>query len=58
MTSFFGAYYFKNSQLIAVDAVNAPRDFMFGKMSLTKGVNVDRTRLADPNIDLKACVVS
>lgn len=54
----FAAYYFKNSQLIAVDAVNAPRDFMFGKMSLTKGVNVDRTRLADPNIDLKACVVS
>jgi len=33
----FAAYYFKGDKFIAVDAVNAPRDFMFGKMSLTKG---------------------
>ena len=49
----FAAYYFKGDQFIAVDAVNAPRDFMFGKMSLTKGVNLDKAKLANPDIDLK-----
>ena len=52
----FAAYYFKDNKFIAVDAVNAPRDFMFGKMSLTKGTNLDKQSLADTNIDLKACV--
>lgn len=52
----FAAYYFKGDKFIAVDAVNAPRDFMFGKMSLTKGVNLDKARLADAELDLKACL--
>ena len=52
----FAAYYFKDNKFIAVDAVNAPRDFMFGKMSLTKGVNLDKSRLADISNDLKSCV--
>ncbi|RKQ70722.1 3-phenylpropionate/trans-cinnamate dioxygenase ferredoxin reductase subunit [Litorimonas taeanensis] len=52
----FAAYYFKKGRFIAVDAVNAPRDFMFGKMSLTKGVNLDRSKLANLSIDLKNCV--
>ena len=52
----FAAYYFKDNKFIAVDAVNAPRDFMFGKMSLTKGTNLDKQSLADTDIDLKACV--
>lgn len=51
----FAAYYFKDSKFIAVDAVNAPRDFMFGKMSLTRGVNLDKSKLADTSIALKAC---
>jgi 3-phenylpropionate/trans-cinnamate dioxygenase ferredoxin reductase subunit len=49
----FAAYYFKGDKFIAVDAVNAPRDFMFGKMSLTKGVNLDKAKLADISIELK-----
>ncbi len=53
----FAAYYFKDGKFIAVDAVNAPRDFMFGKMSLTKGVNLDKTRLKDNTQDLKSCTV-
>lgn len=53
----FAAYYFKEKRFIAVDAVNAPRDFMFGKMALTKGKNLDKTRLADLEIDLKNCVI-
>lgn len=53
----FAAYYFKDETFIAVDAVNAPRDFMFGKMSLTKGLNLDKTKIADIDIDLKLTVV-
>lgn len=54
----FAAYYFKGDKFIAVDAVNAPRDFMFGKMSLTRGVNLDKDRLKDMSVDLKACTVT
>lgn len=53
----FAAYYFKGAQFIAVDAVNAPRDFMFGKMSLTKGVNLDKVKLADLEIGLKETAI-
>ena len=52
----FAAYYFKNDQFIAVDAVNAPRDFMFGKMSLTKGVNLDKVLIRDSALNLKECI--
>ena len=54
----FAAYYFKGDQFLAVDAVNAPRDFMFGRMSLTKGASLCKTKLADTSIDLKNCVTS
>ena len=49
----FAAYYFLGDKFLAVDAVNAPRDFMFGKMSLTKGNSPVKTKLADPDIPLK-----
>ena len=52
----FAAYYFTGKRFIAVDAVNAPRDFMFGKMSLTKGVNLDAEKLGDVGVELKSCV--
>jgi len=54
----FAAYYFKDKKFIAVDAVNAPRDFMFGKMSLTKGITLDKVKLADDSVALKACAMS
>jgi len=53
----FAAYYFKGDRFLAVDAVNAPRDFMFGKMSLTKGKGLDKVKLADLSNDLKSCQV-
>ncbi len=53
----FAAFYFKDDKFIAVDAVNAPRDFMFGKMSLTKGANLDKQKLVDSEIDLKSTVI-
>lgn len=36
------AYYFANDRLLAVDAVNAPRDFMMAKMALSKGRTLDK----------------
>ena len=53
----FAAYYFAGERFLAVDAVNAPRDFMFGRMSLTKGVMLDKTKLTDTSVDLKSCVI-
>lgn len=50
----FAAYYFKNDQFIAVDAVNAPRDFMFGKQALSKGKALNAEVLSDVSSDLKA----
>lgn len=53
----FAAYYFKGDKFIAVDAVNAPRDFMFGKMSLAKGMNLDKSKVAETDIDLKLTTI-
>jgi len=53
----FAAYYFAGDRFLAVDAVNAPRDFMFGRVSLTKGVRLDKAKLIDTSVDLKSCVI-
>ena len=53
----FAAFYFKGDTLLAVDAVNSPRDFMFTKMVLTKGQSVDKTKLADVACDLKSAII-
>ncbi|WP_026941817.1 NAD(P)/FAD-dependent oxidoreductase [Hellea balneolensis] len=53
----FAAFYFKGDQILAVDAVNSPREFMFTKMALTKGQALDKTILADSNADLKSSVL-
>ena len=52
----FAAYYFKNERFIAVDAVNAPRDFMFGKQTLSKGRTLNAKLLSDSNVDLKSAL--
>lgn len=43
----FAAYYFKGETLLAVDAVNAPRDFMMARMALSKGQTLDKTGLPE-----------
>ena len=54
----FAAYYFKGDRLLAVDAVNAPRDFMMTRMALTKGKTLDKAILRDPEAELKSAMVS
>ena len=53
----FAAYYFKGDKLLAVDAVNAPRDFMMTRMALTKGKTLDKAVLRDPQAELKSAMV-
>ena len=53
----FAAYYFKGDRLLAVDAVNAPRDFMMTRMALTKGKTLDKAVLRDPEAELKSAMV-
>ena len=49
----FAAFYFKGERLLAVDAVNSPREFMLARMSLSKGMTLDKTLLTDAEMDLK-----
>ena len=53
----FAAFYFKGDQILAVDAVNSPREFMFTKMALTKGQALDKIILANADADLKSAVL-
>lgn len=53
----FAAFYFKGDKILAVDAVNSPREFMFTKMTLTKGQSLDKNTLAKPDTDLKSAII-
>lgn len=53
----FAAYYFKGDRLLAVDAVNAPRDFMTARMTLSKGRTLDKSKLQGSDADLKAAIL-
>ena len=53
----FTAYYFKGDKLLAVDAVNAPRDFMMTRMALTKGKTLDKAILRDLEAELKSAMI-
>ena len=47
-------WYFKGDRLLAVDAINAPRDYMVCKRLIEMGKNPDPAVIADPATDLKA----
>lgn len=53
----FAAFYFKGEKLLAVDAVNSPREFMMSRMALTKGMTLDKAVLRDEeSTDLKSAM--
>jgi 3-phenylpropionate/trans-cinnamate dioxygenase ferredoxin reductase component len=54
----FAAFYFKQDRMLAVDAVNRPQEFMFGKKVIAGGLAVDRARLADDAASLKDLVAN
>jgi 3-phenylpropionate/trans-cinnamate dioxygenase ferredoxin reductase subunit len=46
-------YYLAQGELIAVDAINSPKDFMTGKKWIGEHKRPDPARLADLSVDLK-----
>ena len=53
----FAAFYYLGERLLAVDAVNAPREFAMTRMVLTKGGNLDKQRVGDSSLDLKSAIL-
>ncbi len=49
----FALYYLGQGELLAVDAVNSPKDFMTGKKWIGERKHPDAARLADLAVDLK-----
>ncbi len=49
----FACLYLKDSRLIAIDAINAPRDFVQSKPIIAAGKPIATERLADPETQLK-----
>ncbi|KIT17680.1 NAD(P)/FAD-dependent oxidoreductase [Jannaschia aquimarina] len=47
-------WYFAGDTLLAVDAMNAPRDYMAGKRLIEAGRSPDRASVADPSVSAKA----
>ena len=46
-------WYYKGDELLAVDAANAPREYMVGKRLIEGGKSPDPGAVADPETDLK-----
>lgn len=53
----FSCVYLRADRIIAVDAINAPRDFVHSKPLIAGRTRVDTKRLADPDIELRALAV-
>lgn len=49
----FAAFYFQEGKLIAVDAINRPKEFMLAKRALAEKKSADAALLADDSIDVK-----
>ncbi|WP_460272707.1 NAD(P)/FAD-dependent oxidoreductase [Celeribacter sp. ULVN23_4] len=47
-------WYYKDGQLIAIDAMNDPRGYMVAKRLIESGKTADPAKVADPATDLKA----
>lgn len=49
----FSVVYLRGSCVVAIDSVNAPRDFAQGRRLVEQALSIDRQRIADPNVALK-----
>ena len=57
-TERFSVLYYRDSQLLAVDAVNNPADYLVVRKALTQGATIPRDRAADTSTPLKTLVVA
>jgi 3-phenylpropionate/trans-cinnamate dioxygenase ferredoxin reductase subunit len=53
----FAVFHLRSGRVLAVEAVNAPAEFMAGKQMIAKGRAPDPARLADPEIPMKTLLV-
>jgi 3-phenylpropionate/trans-cinnamate dioxygenase ferredoxin reductase subunit len=53
----FAAFYFRGDRLLAVDAVNRPKEFMAVRRALTAGQSADPGKLADDTIDIQQAFI-
>jgi 3-phenylpropionate/trans-cinnamate dioxygenase ferredoxin reductase subunit len=53
-TRSFAAFYLGSGHLLAVDAINSPRDFLAGKKLVAARAKVPVEQLRDPAVDLGA----
>jgi 3-phenylpropionate/trans-cinnamate dioxygenase ferredoxin reductase subunit len=49
----FATFYFREGRLIAVDAVNRPKEFMMSRRALAAGNSADPAQLADESVDIQ-----
>ena len=49
----FAAFYFAGTQLIAVHAINSPREFMLSKKLIADGAQLDAAAVADSSVPFK-----
>ncbi|MFW7269656.1 NAD(P)/FAD-dependent oxidoreductase [Gluconacetobacter sp. Hr-1-5] len=54
MSRSFSIIYLKRGRVIALDCINAPKDFMQGKALVANGTEVHPDQLGDPSVSLKA----
>jgi 3-phenylpropionate/trans-cinnamate dioxygenase ferredoxin reductase subunit len=52
-TNSFAAFYLQDRHLLAVDAINSPREFMLGKKLVAARAKLSPEELADPDRDFK-----
>ena len=52
----FATFYLKNGVVVAVDAVNSPREFMASRQMVDKRSTPDPVKLADPKVALKELI--
>ena len=56
--SSLSVWYFRDQQLLAIDAMNEPKSYAFGRKILEAGKNPTAREVADPATDLKALAMA
>ena len=49
----FTIWYLKNDKVIAIDAINSPKDFIIGKKIIQSGKKIPKENISDIHFDLK-----
>jgi len=50
----FAVFHLQDGRIVCVEAVNAPAEFMAGRLMIARGTAVDVAALADPSVSMKA----